>query len=113
MNIQNFEIIKASVLQDIEKPQNNLDEMGDLIQKLAFKYDGDFDWLDKRIEGFKNLTYEEFLNFSRAYLGKANKRRLGILLKGNIPEENAFNYTRVNDIRQLKKISTFSPSYVK
>ncbi len=113
LNIQNFEIIKASVLQDIEKPQNNLDEMGDLIQKLAFKYDGDFDWLDKRIEGFKNLTYEEFLNFSRAYMGKANKRRLGILLKGNIPEENAFNYTRVNDIRQLKKISTFSPSYVK
>lgn len=105
---KNFETIKSSALHELETPQKNMEDMGDLMQKLAFKYDGDFDWINKRIEGLKALTYEEFLNFAHAFIGRANKRRLAILVKGNIPEDKAFSYTRVNDPRQVKKISVFS-----
>jgi insulysin len=105
---ENFETIKAALLQDLEKPQNNMEEMGDLMQKLAFKYDGDFDWIDKRIQGFKDLSYPEFVRFVDDFMGKANKRRLGILVKGVLPEDKAFSYSRVNDLGQLKKLSTFS-----
>lgn len=103
---ENFEVIKASVLAELEKPQNNMEEMGNLLIKLAFKYDGQFDWMDKRIQGLKDLTYEEFLAFSKATLSKANKRRLAVLTKGTIPDE--FSYTKVPDISQVKKLSTFS-----
>ena len=110
LSSENFETIRASILQDLEKPQNNMEEMGDLLQKLAFKYDGDFDWMDKRIKGFKELTYEELLNFSHVLIGKGNKRRLGLLVKGFMPEDKDFSYTRVGDVSQLKKLSNFSPA---
>ncbi len=108
---ENFETIKASILQDLEKPQNNMETMGELLQKLAFKYEGDFDWINKRIESLKSLTYEEFLSFTHAFMGKGNKRRVGVLVKGNMPEDKAFNYTRVSDPNQVKKVSTFSPGF--
>lgn len=104
---ENFESIRSSLLSELEKPQNNMEDMGNLLVKLAFKYDGQFDWMDKRIAGLKNLTYEEFLAFAKGNLGKANKRRLAIMTKGNIPDE--FSFTRVTDLNQLKKISLFSP----
>lgn len=102
VSMKNFETLKSSLLHELETPQKNLEEMGMLIQKLAFKYDGDFDWIDKRIEGLKELTYEEFLNFSHLYMGKTNKRRLAILLKGTIPEDKVFSYQRIGDLTQLK-----------
>lgn len=108
---ENFEQIKTSVLADLEKPLNNLDAAGDLLQKLAFKYDGHFDWMDQRIQGLKELTYEEFLDFAQKFMGKANKRRLGILVKGILSDDKIFSYNRVTDLKQLKNESTFSPAF--
>lgn len=104
---ERFEKIKNVLIFDLEQPPKTFKDMGDLLQLLAFKYDGDFDWKTKRIEAFKKLTYEEFLNLARAMLGRTNKRRLAILLKGNIPEDNVFNYTETN-IRNLQDMSQFS-----
>ncbi len=104
----NFETIKRSLLQDLERPQNNMQEMGDLVQSLAFKYDGDFDWMNKRIQGLRELSYEEFINLAYEVMGKTNRRRLGILVKGQIPEDKSFGYSRVTDLSQIKKLSQFT-----
>lgn len=108
---ESFETIKASLLHDLEKPQNNLEAMGDLLQTLAFKYEGRFDWIDQRIKGLKELTYPEFLKFSKEFMGKNNRRRLGLLVKGNQNNENVLDYSKIPDINQLKKLSTFSPAF--
>lgn len=107
---ENFETIRKSLLEELEKPQNNMEAMGTLLQTLAFKYEGHFDWMDKRIQGFKELTYPEFLSFSKEFMGKENRRRLGLLVKGTM-DKHVLNYDRVTDLNQLKKISTFSPAF--
>jgi insulysin len=108
----NFETIKDSLLNELEKPQNNMDDMGALLKTLAFKYNGHFDWMDKRIAGMKDLTYEEFMDVTRLVLGKSNKRRLGVLTKGVMPEERVLEYSRIGDVQQVKKMSTFGEGFM-
>jgi insulysin len=104
---ENFETIRASLLLELLKPQNNLDEMGSLLKTLAFKYDGEFKWMDHRVNGMKNLTYEEFVEFSKNFLGKTNKRRLGVLIKGQT-DARVVDYSQIKTIDQLKQQSSFS-----
>lgn len=103
---ERFDIIQSSLLKTLEEPQKSIKEMGLLLQTLAFKYEADFDWMLKRIQGFKDLTYPEFIEITQRILGKENKERLGILLKGNLPQGNVLDYKRTT-INQLQKMSTF------
>ena len=81
--------------------------MGLLLRTLAFDYEADFDWMSKRLQGFEELTYEEFLSISRSAIGRNNKQRLAILMKGNLPEEDSFYYFRVKSKEKMKTISDY------
>lgn len=104
---QRFDTIRQTLVNTLKEPAKDIKEMGELLQRFAFKYDADFDWLDKRIEALKVLTYEEFLDFARKDLGKENQRRFAVLLKGITPP-NVLNYSPIPNLMQLRKMSTFT-----
>lgn len=105
--VDKFELNKQTLLIALEQPPKSVEEMGELLQKMAFEYKGDFDWIEKRIKGLKELTYPEFVNLANTNVGRNNKRRVAILLKGVIPEEDQFNYDPISNLNVLRRISTY------
>lgn len=103
-----FEKLKEALTAELKQPCKNLQEKGNLLNKLAFEYNGDFDWIRKRIQGFEELTYLEFLDLSKSFIGRENKQRLAILMKGHLPEEKSFRYYRVNTSQKMRMISEYS-----
>ncbi len=105
---ERFEIIRQSLLTTIEQPPQNLIDMGTLLETLAFKYEGDFDWMNKRMAGFRELTYENFLEIAAQSLGKINKRRLAILIRGSSPENKNFSYSELKKLSDIRLISEYT-----
>lgn len=99
-----FENIKEALLAQITQPPKNIPEMTSLLNKLAFTYDANFDWIAERTKGFKDLTYRRFLENMHEMIGKQNKRRLGILLTGSSPEEDAIHYKKIIGIKEIHKL---------
>lgn len=106
---ENFEQVKTSLIGILRQRQNNIEEMGSLLKTLAFKYEGDFDWLNKRIKAFEELTYPEFVQIAEKMIGRTNKKRFAVLMKGVMPESSTLDYKKLTDINQLRKISTYTP----
>lgn len=109
MTEDQFDNIKASLLKKLEEPANNIKEMGELLDHILVNYDGDFNWMQKRAEGMKSLTYEQQLSLTRDFLGRKNKQRLAILLNGEIPEDNEFSYSKARTWNMIRKISQYEP----
>lgn len=105
---ERFEIIRRSLVNNLKKGYPNMTSMGDLLKTLAFKYDGDFNWMERRLKNLEEITYEEFLVIVRTWMGRDNHRRLGILLKGVIPEAYQFEYQKLPNIFQLRQSSTYT-----
>lgn len=103
MSKSRYDNIHQSLLLELQQPPKNMKEMGSTLREIAFKYDGDFNWLDKRIQGFQDLTYDEFLTYAADVMGKQNRRRLGIWVKGTMPEEKVLQYDTVDRPNEWKK----------
>lgn len=104
---EEFHVHQTSLLEELQQAPKSLEEMGDLLNELAFEKEGDFDFIDKRIQGFKELTYAEFLTDVNTFIGRKNRKRFAILLRGVIPVEKLFHYHPIKSVAQLRKISTF------
>lgn len=104
---QRFNKIKEALLITLRQAPKNISEMGNLLHKLAFKFEGDFNWIEKRIKGLEALSYSDFIILARKSLGKQNKRRLGIVLNGIIPMDNTIQYQKIGNILQLRKLASF------
>jgi insulysin len=100
---ERFENIQKMLLTSLKMPPENMESMALLLNMLAFEYEGDFNWLEKRIQAVEALTYDQLLLFAQQSLSRANSRRLAILVEGNLPPENDFHYERITkeDIRGL------------
>lgn len=105
---ERFEHLKQAILTELKQPAKNIKEMAEILQQLAFEYQGDFKWVVKRIKGMEELSYDEFVAMSKECIGRGNKRRLAILLKGNQSADNAFNYSPVGNLLKLRKTSAYS-----
>ncbi len=86
-----FESIRATLITLLKMPPENMPGMAALLDELAFEYH-DFDWIDKRIESMKQLSYERFTEISHQLLSRNNPRRLAVLMEGVITPENDFHY---------------------
>lgn len=103
---EEFENIRHSLLNTLKNTPQNLMETGHLLKKLAFKCHGDFDWVSKRIQGLKELTYEELLEMARQFLGKQNKRRLAILARGISNKD--FHYHSLSGPKEMREVSQYT-----
>lgn len=106
---EQFLAIKAALLATVQEPPKNLVEMGKVLQLIAFEYDADFKWIDKRIEALKALTYAECLDYAIEVLGKQNKARLGILLKGTQSDGSILDYDKISSVEDFKKNNIYTP----
>ena len=86
--------------------------MGTLLQTLAFDFNGDFKWIDKRLQATKELTYEEFSELSYLMLGRTNKRRVAFMMKGQQNGDALLDYVKARSANEIKRLSTFSPSLI-
>lgn len=112
---ERFKKIKAALITKLSKPATTLNEMGILLNTLAFEYEADFGWYNQRIEALKTLDYERFLLLVKKVLNKNNKRRLAVLINGVISNEESLHFIPLQNVNELRKMSTFSgkttPSY--
>jgi insulysin len=104
---ERFDTIRASITQELKMPFNNLYDMAKALEILAFDYDGDFNWLDKRIQSLQDISYDEFTAFAMEFLGKENKRRLNVQINGIIPKKNDLHYTNTPTIQRLRALGEF------
>ncbi|MFZ0564881.1 MAG: hypothetical protein WAM28_01645, partial [Chlamydiales bacterium] len=97
-----FETIQRSFIHKLQHPAPNMQTMGALLNGLAFDYDGDFEWLDKRIQAFKSLTYEEFEVFAKEFLGKASQRLLVVGVNGSLPLKKEIAYPPITTLDKIR-----------
>lgn len=88
---ERFKALKASLIAQLKERPPSLYDMGEVLKKLAFTYDGDFDWIEKRLAALEDLTYEEFLQLTKERLSRQNRRRLAVEVQGIVP--SPFRYT--------------------
>lgn len=100
---QRFENIQHSLLVNMLQPPKDIASMGILLNKLAFVYDGDFEWISKRIQGIKELTYIDFLNIATETMSPQNKARLAIIVNGVTPEPYILHYKKITTPAQFRK----------
>lgn len=108
LNEERFQIIKQSLITVLSKPANDIEEMGGLLEKIAFTYDGDFNWMINRIQGFNELSYSEFLERSNQFMSRENRKRFGVLLRGSLGPEKMLDYTPITKLKQLKQDSSYT-----
>lgn len=101
-----FNNIHAAFVKILQQSAKDMAEMGALLNKMAFTYDGDFDWMTKRIQGFQDLSYQQFLTHARHVMGKKNKKRVAVILNGVIPEDSILQYRKMNTITQFKNLDS-------
>ena len=105
-----FEYLKNTLITELEMPPKNLNEQSSKLYTLAFDYGSDFSWYKKRIEGLKNISYEEFIKTSKDSLSKQNKKRVAILFEGKMLDDNNFRYKPITFDNFLKNCTYHSKS---
>jgi insulysin len=100
---ERFETLKISLIKELEMPPETLPGKASEFYNLAYEYDGDFDWIQKRVEAVKKLTYADFIATSKTFLSRSNLKRLAVLMEGVLPEQNHFRYEMIqqDDIRDI------------
>lgn len=101
---ERFETLKLAQVDLLKQPPGSFSMYGELLYKLAFEIE-DFSWVQKRIQALEALTYDEFLTFSKALLGRQNKQRVAILLQGSQDNDEKFEYTHFKTIKAIKELS--------
>jgi insulysin len=101
-----FETIRESMISSLQTGYRNLHDKSALWDRLAFDENGDFTFVDKRIQGLQELTYEQFTLLAEEFLSRANHKRLAILLEGKLRAPFAYIPTTPT---QLSDVATYSP----
>ncbi len=95
MSKERFETVKTGLVKTLQMPPENLSLMGSRLFNLAFEYQADFKWDEKRIAALNEMSYDNFQKLSTQFLSRKNQRRLAILVEGVLDPENDFRYERV------------------
>lgn len=106
-SIERFELIKSSLISNLTHTVKDMEEEALLLHELAFEYDGDFAWIEKKIEALKNLTFEEFSKTAFEILGKRNKKRLAISVNGVLESDQVLSYRKGKSTQVVKKTISY------
>lgn len=100
---ERFESIRQALVYKLQHPAEQMSKMGTLLYTLTTDYDGDFNWVQKRIQAFNELTYEELLSFAQAWFGKDNSKRLAICVNGALSTKGCVSYKQVQAPEKLRE----------
>lgn len=96
ISYERFDALRSMLIKTLEMPPENLQGMAMQFNTLSFRYDGDFKWIDKQIEGLKTLNYEGLIQCSREFFSRGNLKRIAVLMEGVLPPDNIFRYEPVS-----------------
>jgi insulysin len=102
-----FETIKNSLINLLSQRPRNLEEMATAVNLITFDYDADSDWMEKRIAGFTQLSYEEYINLAKEFLGRSNKQRLGVVIDGKDYNNSELNYKPISRVQTLRNMGHY------
>ena len=103
---ERFETIRSGSISSLKTRYRNVRDKSALWDRLAFEEKGDFAFVEKRIQGLKDLNYDSFAALSEEFLSRENRKRVAILYEGKIPAPFAYQPTTLPD---LADIATYSP----
>ncbi len=92
---ERFQTLKTSLIKELEMPPETPSGKASQLYTLAYDYDADFDWMNKRIDAVKKLTYQDFTATAKTFLSRSNLKRLAVLMEGILPEQNQFRYETI------------------
>jgi insulysin len=104
---EQFEKAKKLHRNYFEKKPKSFLESAEILEKFSWYYAQDLQWMSKIETGIQNITYEEFISFTRKLLNKNNTRRLSIQLTGNIEEKMPSNEKEEALVNFIKDWGTF------
>ncbi len=97
-----FESVRSALVKELKRPFESVKKEGEELAKLAFDKGGDFNWRKKTAEAAKAVSFDEFVLYVNAFLGKQNRRRFAVLLKGKGPQE-LFEYHKAPSLEWVKE----------
>ncbi len=81
---ERFEQIKQSQVSQIKSLGKNIRERTTRWDLFAFEYGADFDWINKRVQGFEEISYDDFLQIAHQILCKENTHQISFLYQGSV-----------------------------
>lgn len=98
---ERFATLKQNLAESLFSRFRSLNEKSALWDQLAFDYEADFSWLEKRLAGFARLNYETFLKHACAFLSKNNRKRLAVLFEGRIDDPFVYETVTAEDVSRI------------
>lgn len=101
VTLDRFTSLKSGLKSKLIEPPGSFSLFGELLFKLGFEVNN-FDWINQRIVNLDQITYDQFLRFTRQFLGRDNNQRMALM----IVDKNAkapFGYTTVDSLNSLRK----------
>jgi insulysin len=107
-----FATLKQNLAESLLTRFRGLREKSALWNQLAFDNDADFNWVEKRLEGYANLSYETFLKESKTNLSRGNRKRLAVLFDGRIGDPFQYKTVSAPDIEKVSEYLTRSDTAI-
>lgn len=107
-----FQAIRTSLVNKHAQLPKTPAQQSNELMALAFTYDGEFDWVDKQIEGLRSITYEEFCSHAEEFFSKGNKGRLAILGEGKLTPGESLRYRNARSCDKVRKLCDYRPRYL-
>lgn len=103
---ERFQILKESAIDSLKTRYRNLRDKSALWDRLAFDEKSDFHFIEKRVDGLKQLDYARFSTLCHEFISRANRKRLAILVEGKL--HHPFTYKQ-KTLQELARLATYSP----
>lgn len=88
-----FNQIKASLIADITARKDNLFDMAAHDMSILTTRDALFNWDSELVETIRMTSYDDVKTFAYRTLSRQNKKRVGFLMEGKLPENRKLSYT--------------------
>lgn len=89
---ERFENLRKMLITTLQMPPENMSGMASRLNSLAFDYEGDFSFIDKRVDAIQKLSYDQLKKDANYFLSRKNQRRLAVLMEGVLAPDNDFHY---------------------
>jgi insulysin len=104
--IERFETLKESLIASLQNRFRNLKDKTALWDSLAFQREGDFAFIENRINGLEELSYEEFQDISHSFLSRGNRKRLAVLFEGRLT--SPYSYSPITPT-EIHEVASYEP----
>lgn len=98
---ERFFLLQKGVISAMQGRVSNFKDKMALLDLLAFQYNSDFQFLEKRIDAIQKLSYEEFLKDTKQFFSRENKKRLAVFYEGKNGDPFSYEIISPNSLLEI------------